>query len=416
MIPFLLAATLAVAGVPHPAATAPTQLYAHNDAGAQLVGLTIVVRAGTARQAAGQNGLAALAAQTLLLTKLDGVTLADRVTAAGGAIDFTVDPGVVRFAVEMLPGSVAGITADLERAIAAPDTSPATVAAARALLGARIDDAERNPIAVGLEMLHTAYYRGAAGAPALGTRASLINLGPSDVQAFLSAHYLRGNVFATATGRVDDAANAAANGLLAAFPAGGEAPPTIAAQGFPLQPKHLVTQREIGVPFALVGFAAPAMTDHDFAAMLVLRALLDDFAARQSSTTPALFQRGIDVVYAYDVKPATFTVAINGAQIDPSAGLTVLQAILKTAVTKQLGGDVIRRYKETARGDWALEAMTLSDRAWQMAAAVNQGADPATAQTVAAAIDRVTPADVLRLAKAYLQRYAVAIVLPRRPS
>jgi predicted Zn-dependent peptidase len=77
---------------------------------------------------------------------------------------------------------------------------------------------------------------------------------------------------------------------------------------------------------------------------------------------------------------------------------------------------VVNRYKETARGDWALEAVTLSDRAWQMAAAVNQGADPSAAQDVAAAIDRVTPADLQRLAKTYLQRYAVAIVLPRRHS
>ena len=416
MIPFLLAATLAIADIPHAVPPVPTQLYAHNDAGAQLVGLTIVVRAGTARQAPGQNGLAALAAQTLILTKLDGVAMSDRITSAGGSIDFTVDPGVVRFSVEMLPDSVTAITADLDRAVAAPDTSAATVAAARAVLGGRIDDAERNPISVGLEMLHGAYYRGAAGAPALGTRASLVNIGSGDVHAFLSAHYVRGNVFATATGRVDDAASAAADALLAAFPAGSEAPPIVAVQGFPAQPKHLVTQREIGVPFALVGFAAPALTDHDFAAMLVLRALLDDVASRQSSTTPALFQRGIDVVYGYDVKPATITIAINGAQIDPSAGLTVLQAILKTAVTKPLGPAVIKRYKETARGDWALEAMTLSDRGWQMAAAINQGANPVFAQSVDAAIDRVTPADVQRLAKTYLQHYAVAIVLPRRGS
>ena len=115
------------------------------------------------------------------------------------------------------------------------------------------------------------------------------------------------------------------------------------------------------------------------------------------------------MVYAYDVKPATFTVAINGSEIDPTAGLTVLEAILKTAVTKPLGRDVIKRYKETARGDWALEAVTLTDRAWQIASAVNQGADPAMAQTVVAAIDRVTPADVQRIAKTYLQRYAVAV-------
>jgi predicted Zn-dependent peptidase len=116
------------------------------------------------------------------------------------------------------------------------------------------------------------------------------------------------------------------------------------------------------------------------------------------------------------VKPATFTVAINGSEIDPTAGLTVLQAILKTAVTKPLARDVIKRYKETARGDWALEAVTLTDRAWLIAAAVSQGADPAAAQNVIAQIDKVTPADIQRIAKAYLQRYAVAVILPRRRS
>jgi predicted Zn-dependent peptidase len=170
------------------------------------------------------------------------------------------------------------------------------------------------------------------------------------------------------------------------------------------------------VPFALVGFAAPAMSDRDFGAMLVLRSLLNDIASRQSTTTLAPFQRGIDVVYSYDVKPATFTVAINGSQLDPTAGLTVLQAILKTAVAKPLAADVVKRYKVTARGEWALEAMTLTDRAWLIGAAVNQGAGPDLAQSVTAAIDRVTPADVQRLAKTYLQHYTVALVLPRRPS
>jgi predicted Zn-dependent peptidase len=47
---------------------------------------------------------------------------------------------------------------------------------------------------------------------------------------------------------------------------------------------------------------------------------------------------------------------------------------------------------------------------------VNEGADPALAQSVDAEIDRVTPADVERLAKVYLQHYTVALVLPRSHS
>ena len=416
ILPLLLAATFALTGMPHAVDLGTTKFYAQSDTGAQLVGLELVVSAGTARQSAAQNGLAALAAQTLLLTKIDGTRLTDRIAAAGGSVDFAVDPGVVRFALEVLPGALPAISADLARAIAMPDTSPETVAAARAALDARIDDNPRKPVAVGMEMLRSSYYRGTAGAPPYGTSASLAGLGPADVTAFIAAHYLRGDAFVTATGRVDDTANAAVNAVLGAFTPGSEAAPVVLAQPFGAQPKNVITQREIGVPFALVGFAAPAMSDPDFGAMLVLRSLLNDIAARQSTTTLAPFQRGIDVVYAYDVKPATFTVAINGSELDPTAGLTVLQAILKTAVSKPLSADVVKRYKETARGDWALEAVTLTDRAWQIGAAVNEGADPALAQDVAAAIDRVKPADLQRLAKLYLQHYTVALVLPRRNS
>jgi predicted Zn-dependent peptidase len=415
MLPFLLAATIASAPLPVAADAATPRIYVHGDAGAQLVGMVFVVSAGTAREVALQNGLAALSAQTLLLARVHGATLTDRVAAAGGSIGFTVDPGVVRFAIEALPSAMPAVCADLAQALASPDTSPETVVAARAALGERIDDDERNPITVGLEMLRDSYYRGTAGEPSYGTSASLANLGPADVSGFLAAHYLRGNAFAAATGGVDDTVNAAAAAVLAALPAGTEAPPVLDVQAFGDQPKHVVAQRDIGVPFVLVGFSAPAMSEHDFAGMLVLRALLDDIASRPSSATLEPFQRGIDVIYAYDVKPATFTVAINGSRLDPSAGLTVLQAVLKTTATK-LNDDVIARYKETARGDWALEAMTLTDRAWEIGAAVNEGADPAQAQSVAAAIDAVTAADVQRLVKTYLQHYTVALVLPRTRS
>ena len=414
IVPLILAATLALSAAPQAVDLGSTKFYAQNDTGAQLVGIQLVVSAGTARQTVAQNGLAALTAQTLLFTKIDGTRLIDRVTAAGGSIDYNVDPGVVRIAFEALPSALPAVSAALARAIAAPDTSAETVAAARAAVGARIDGDERNPVTVGVEMLRTSYYSGTAGAPSLGTRASLVGLAPADVAAFFAAHYLRGNTFAVATGRVDDAAGAAINAIVGAFPAGSEAPLVLKAQAFASEPKHLITSREIGVPFALVGFAAPAMNGPEFGAALVLRSLFNDIAARQTTTTLAPFQRGINVVYNYDVRPATFTVAINGSELDPTAGLTVLQAILKSALARPLGADLVKRYKETARGDWALEAVTLTDRAWQIGAAVNQGADPALAQSVTAAIDRVTPADLQRMAKHYLQHYTIALVLPRQ--
>lgn len=414
MLPFLLAATIALAPVqPQAVDLGDAKLYVQSDADAQLVGVDLIVSAGTARQAAGQDGLAALAAQTLLFANVDGVRLADRIAADGGSIDYSVDPGVVRFAIEALPDTLPAVARDVARALATPDTSPATVDAARSAIGDRIADDEKNPIAVGIEMLGSSYYSGGAGQPPLGTTATQAAFTPADVAAFFSQHYRRGNAFATATGRIDDTTGNAVREILDAFPAGSEAAATIDVRPFGPSPKHVITHRDIGVPFVLVGFAAPSMGDPSFPAMLVLRALLQGIGTQNGSATPSAFERGIDVIYHYDVKPATFTVSINGSQLDPTAGLTVLETILKNASSKAFATDVIRSYKEAARGEWALEAVTLTDRAWQIGAAVSQGADPATAQSVAAAIDRVTPADVRALVKTYLQHYTVALVLPR---
>lgn len=415
IVPLFLAAALALGAV-QAVDLGGSRFYAQNESGAHLVGLELVVSAGTARQTAAQNGLAALTAQTLLFTKVDGTRLVDRIADDGGSVDFTVDPGVVHFSLEVLPSALGAVSADLAHVLAAPDASTDTVAAARAALGTRIDDDERNPVTVGVEMLHSSFYSGTAGAPQFGTRASLAGLGPADVATFFTAHYVRGNAYAIVTGDVDAATNAAVGTVLSALPAGSEGPPVVKAAPFGAEPKRLVTARDVGVPFAFVGFAAPDLTDPDFAAMLVLRSLLDDVAARQSPTTLPTFERGINVVYAYDLKPAMFTVAINGSELDPTAGLTVLQAILKTALAKPLSADVVKRYRESARGEWALEAQTLTDRAWQIGAAVEEGADPAVIGSVADAIGRVTPADVQRLAKVYLQHYTVALVFPRRGS
>ena len=185
ILPLLLAATLALTAVPHEVDLGSAKLYAQNDAGAQLVGVEFIVSAGTARQTVAQSGLAALTAQALLFTKIDGTRLSDRIAAAGGSVDYAVAPGIARFSLEVLASSLGPVSADFARALSAPDTSAATIAAAREAVGARIDAEERNPVTVGVEMLHTAYYTGTAGAPAYGTRPSLAQLGPADVSGVL---------------------------------------------------------------------------------------------------------------------------------------------------------------------------------------------------------------------------------------
>jgi predicted Zn-dependent peptidase len=73
----------------------------------------------------------------------------------------------------------------------------------------------------------------------------------------------------------------------------------------------------------------------------------------------------------------------------------------------------LARYRNAARGKWLLEAVSLTDRAWQIGAAVSVGSQPNAAAGVAAALEAVSAEDVQRVARTYLQRSTVATVLPR---
>lgn len=389
------------------------RLYAQNDEGAMLAGLQLFVRAGLDRQTPAQNGLAALSAEALLRAPAAGGTVRDAIAARGGSISYSVGPQYVRFYLEAPPEAMSALAPLAARAFTMPDTSNATIAAARAALGAKIAEEERNPVSVGLAMLRQSYYDGGAGLPTLGTTTSIAMLAGSDVRAFVAAHYRRGNAVITVVGRVTDGVTAAAAALANALPDGAEAPSTTKAKAFPAVPKRIITHRDVGVPYLVLGFAAPPVGSTDFGAMLVLRSLLADVFDRPSATTLPAYARAVGVVYNYDTKPASIALYVNGSQLDPTAGLTGIEAVLRGIANKPLVPALLKRYKTSAHGEWLTESVSLADRAWLIGNFVEHGAGPDDGQTVLAAIDGVTSADVRRVAKTYLQRFTVALIIPR---
>jgi predicted Zn-dependent peptidase len=123
--------------------------------------------------------------------------------------------------------------------------------------------------------------------------------------------------------------------------------------------------------------------------------------------------RPAGTIYGYDTAPAQLVLWINGGRLDPEQGLTSVDAFVKRAAAKPLAAAVLSRYKETARGAWALEAVSLDERAFAIGNAVTHGLDADAAGEVGAAIARVTAADVQRVAKKYFQKFDVALVMPR---
>jgi zinc protease len=388
--------------------------YVRPDPGATLVTLELFVRAGLDRQTAAQNGLAALTAEALLHAPVDGVPLIDAVEARGGSLSYAVSGQYVRFALEAQPATVAALAPLVARVLAAPSFDGTILTAARGALGDRISDADTDPRLVGLQMLRASYYRSGAGMPPLGTPSGLAGLGPSDVRAFYARWYLRGDALVTAVGNTGDGTERAARAIAASLPAGTAPQPALATRPFAAQPKRIVTRRDVHANYVVLGFGAPALGDRDFAAALVMRALLGDiFEVPSATTVPALF-RPSGTIYGYDVAPAQFVFWLNGRLVDPGVGLAAIDAVLKNAAAKPLGAAVLARYKESARGAWLLENLSLDERAWSIGNAVSHGLAADASDAVAPAIGRVTAADLQRVAKRYFQRFDVALVLPRQ--
>jgi predicted Zn-dependent peptidase len=387
--------------------------YVQNDATSALAGVQILLRAGLDRETSAQSGLAALAAETIARTPVDGVPLIDAIAARGGTLSSSVGPQYVRFYLQAEPATLATLAPLLARAIEKPDTSPAVVNAARAVVAAHIADDEANPVSVGLEMVRQSYYTNGASLPIYGTTGTLANLSGSDVRAFLAAHYVRGNAIVSAAGNVTPQVDEAARTLASAFATTADARVVTAARPFGSEPKEIVTHRDIGVPYLVIGYAAPSVSDSDFAAMLVVRAILGDAFDRPSATTLPIISRAVGVVYAYDASPAEFAVYVNGSQLDPARGLTAVQAITSSLAATGMTADQLKRFKTIAHGEWQTEDVSLADRAFAIGNFVAFGAAPDSGPRIAEAIDAVTAADVKRVAAAYLKRYTVALVIPR---
>ncbi len=389
-----------------------TSAYVQRDANAALGGIVISVAAGSLRETANQNGIAVVAATALDRAPVDGVALRDAIASSGGSLDVDVTARAARFYVEAPPGRLAVCVALLGRVLAHPQVSDDVVVAARRVAVTRATDNDRLPLEVGLGMVREAYYNGAAGQPIIGRTATLASIAPADVAAFIGANYRRPGVSVAAVGAVDDASLAAAQAVVASLPDGGMALPAITVQKPTTATRRIVTHRDIGAPWLVLGFAAPAPGGRDYATMLVLEAVLASTFETVGPVTRTLYGRSTGYVYATDLRPAQFAVYVNGGQLDIASGLKNIDLVLKALGRDQLRPNVLAEAKTRAAGMLAVTDTTLEDRATALVLASESGIDPAHADT-AATIAAVTTGDVLKVAKAYLQRYTAAVVFPR---
>jgi predicted Zn-dependent peptidase len=391
-----------------------TRLIGEADTDAPVGGVQIFVAAGLDRQAANQSGVSALVAECLERTPVDGVPLRDAIAAEGGSITYTVDGRSVHYYLETRPERLPAAVTLFGRALANPDFSSETIAAARAALVKHIGEFESNALSVGIQMFRRSYYPSGAGAPALGSTTTLAQLGSADALAFYRATYRRAAISASAAGNLSPGLGDALKSVAAGLPDGPLAATQERARAIPAEAPRIVAHRDVAAPWVVVGFAAPAPASKDFGAMLVLQSLLAGAFDRNSTTTLGFVERSVGAFYLYDASPASLVVYVNGTEADPSVSLREILVVSRSLSLKPLGATALRHFKAAAEGQFLTESVNLSDRSYLLGTFASQGLGADSINAALGALEQTTADDVQRVAKRYLQRYIVALVLPRQ--
>lgn len=390
------------------------------DATARLSGAQIFIRAGLDRQTSAQNGLAALVAQSILLTPVrpSNLGLRDAVAAQGGSVDFVIDGGFVRFYLEGIAGAFERALVPLfATALAHPNFEPVMLAQARAELDAKIADDQKIPLTVGLEMLNASFFTGSnAGLPPYGLPGTLAQQSGTDAARFYAANYRSGGAVVSAVGAFANGGSQSLRSIVDALAPGSSDPVPVRIPALRGSARRLVTHRDIAVPWVVAQFPAPPLTSPDFGAMLVLASFLErttqDVAANPTITSARFAERAVGSFYNFDERPASVVLYINGGLGDPTRPLSTALSVMQIFANSKLAGD-IGKMKTIAAGSYLEGASSLEDRAWLAGVFVSQGLTPDYAAHALQAIADVRAADLQRVARGYLANPTLAVVLPR---
>lgn len=378
------------------------------DAYSPVAGVALFVNAGLNRQTSAEGGLAALVAQSILRTPVaPSLTLQDAIAARGGSVTFTMSTASVVFYVQGTAQSEPDILALFARSLAAPDFSPATLSDARAQLGRLIAQDQGIPYEVGVQML--------GGAP-YGTTVALAQYTSEQARAFYARAYKRDGATVSAIGSSAALPMAALESLVTALPAGaGSVASRSSVVAVKSSSHESIARRDISAPWLIARYAAPAPGSRDFAAMLVLaefvNGALADVSQVPSLVSRPLSQSVVGTVYGFDEQPATVTLYIDGGFGDPSSAFAATLAVIHVVGSSKLHGS-IETFKAAAGGRFVSDTASPEGRAWLAGVFARNGSTNYLDATLAQ-IAAVTPADLQRVASKYLNKPAIALVLPR---
>jgi len=395
------------------------RVLVRSDAAAEVVALSLQVRAGSRFESAERAGVTHFLHRAMLrgTTRRSGDELVEAAEEIGGALDASGDVETAEIRAQVLARHWEALLALVAEVALTPTLPGENVERERRLILSQIQARGDNPFLAARDaLLGTLCGEAPCGRPSIGTAASVGKL----TRDALAAHHreiyrperlvlaVSGQVPATRVVRVVDR-------LFGKMPRGPAATPEPPAPPRPTGERRLL-QRPVHEGRILIGYSGPGLDEPDFAAVRVLAAVLGGgmsgrlFVALRENRGLAY---SVGMLSAFRTAPA-FLIAHMGT--DP-ANLDGAEAALRAEIERVRrdppSEQEVGRGKAHVLGSLAMDRRTNARHAWYLAFFETVGAGWEFGERYRAAVQAVTAADVARVARKYLDR--PTIVLLRRP-
>jgi predicted Zn-dependent peptidase len=385
---------------------------------APVVAVSLMVKMGTRWESEERAGISNFVHAVMVkgTTRRGGAELAEAIAALGGKISAAGDvdhSGISGTALARFWRDLLTLTAELALE---PRLPADEVASERDWLLSRVQRQRDSPSSRAFDVFYaTVYGTHPYGLPVLGTPESLARIDHAAIVARYRAFYRPERMVLAVSGQVKaEEVLVEARRLFGALPRGGAVTEPSHARPVPTA-RRIVVEQPAQQAQILAGGLAPSLDHPDHAAVKVLATLLGGGMAgrlfaelrdRQALAYTA------NAYYEAVREPGVLVLYLGTAPANAERAEAALLREVERVRTEAVSADELARAKGYLLGNYAMDRRTNARQAWYMAFYEVEGVGQQFPERYRRAVEAVSAADVLRVARAYLDPLTIIVLRP----
>jgi zinc protease len=389
------------------------------NAAAPIVAYSLLVKMGTRNETTENAGISNMLQLMLVrgTEKMTGEQIAATADRLGGSIDAYGDADYSEITATALSRNWQPMLEMVADVALRPTIPDGTATAVRDFLVRQIRNRGEKPFDVASDQMRIVLFgpRHPYAWDPIGRSESVQRLNRDALLAWYRRQYVPAQMVLAVSGDVKSAdVMPQAQRLFGGTPTGKVDAPTV-----PAPPAMAATREVFKVPGAqaqiFMGGLAPPFTHADYPALKVVSAILGGgMASRFFSELrdQQALAYATAALYPARVDPSSFTAILGTGPANVAKAEEALKAQLRRIQTEPASEQEVAVARSYVVGTQAMDRRTNARQAWYLAAAELAGVGPDYFDTYAAAVKKVTPADVMRVAKQYLGVVRTVIVQP----